>query len=150
MSNGLVAPVLSQVSYTGSLIVANFTYEDDPDWSSFQIALFEGSNPTPAQTAPCGALSGQLINPQMNTTSVWWVKIAATDSGTVGPYSNSIAVVVGPPQNVTVAADEAAIVVSWTPPVGATIAYGANLSLSAGQVAFSAKLTGSPGVYRPP
>src|SRR5436305_11584963 len=118
MSNGLVAPVLLQVSYTGSFIVANFTYEKK-DWSTFQIALFEGSNPTPTQVAPCGALSGQLINPQMNTTSVWWVKIAATDSGTVGPYSNSIAVVVGPPQNVTVAADEAAIVVSWASPVGA-------------------------------
>ena len=147
----MAAPVLSQVQYNGTQIRANFTYVD-PNQQTFQIALFEGSNTTPSQVASSGPLVATLNNPQMNNTSVWWVAIAAVTGGVVGPYSNRIAVVVDPPQNVSVIYDGSALQLGWSPPAGATVVYGATVSLintDTGDLLDSASFNSSPAIYRP-
>jgi hypothetical protein len=147
----MAAPVLLQVIYTGTQIRANFTYEDTKQ-QDFQIALFQGSSTSPTQTAPSGPLVAVLINPQMNTTSVWSVAIAAVVGGVTGDYSNRIAVIVGPPQNISVIADGSEVVLTWSPPAGATVAYGASVSLfnaATGDLLDNANFTASPGTFRP-
>lgn len=147
----MAAPVLSQVQYNGTLIRANFTYVD-PTQQTFQIALFEGANTTPSQVASSGPLVATLNNPTMNNTSVWSVAIAAVTGGVVGPYSNHIAVVVGPPQNISVIYDGDALQLAWSPPAGATVVYGSTVSLinaATGDLLASASFDFSPAVYRP-
>lgn len=147
----MTTPVLSQVHYSGTQIRANFTYEGK-DQQNFQIALFEGTGTTPAQVAPSGPLVAVLSNPRMNTTSVWSVAVAAIVGGVVGDYSNRIAVIVGPPQNISVTYDGSALVLAWSPPAGATVAYGATVSLFnavTGDLLDNASFTSAPGIFRP-
>lgn len=147
----MATPVLSQVNYSGTQIRANFTYSDSSQ-QTFQIALFEGSNTTPSQVASSGPLVATLDNPTMNTTSTWWVAIAAVTGGVVGPYSNRIAVIVGPPQNISIIYDGTALQLVWSPPAGPTVAYGANVSLinaTTGDLLDSASFNSSPATYSP-
>ena len=143
-------PLLSTVHYNGSEIRAHFTY-DVPGWSTFQIALFEGTNTKPTQTAKSGPLLAILPNPQMNLTSVWTVRIATITGVVVGDYSNAIEVIVGPPQNVVLNYDGEALKLNWLPPAGATHVTGAQLSLYANDE-FVAETTfvAQPGVFRLP
>ena len=143
-------PLLSTVHYNGSEIRAHFTY-DVPGWKTFQIALFEGSNTEPSQTAGSGPLLAILPNPQMNLTSVWTVRIAAVTGIVPGEYSNAIEVIVGPPQNVVLHYDGEALKLNWLPPAGATHVTGALLSLFAnGEFVSEATFDAQPGVYRLP
>lgn len=147
----MATPVLSQVVYNGTQIRANFTYED-PNLKTFQIGLFEGTSTTPAQTAPSGALVATLINPQMNTTSVWSVAIAAVINGIPGPYGNRMPVIVGPPQDISVICDGSGLVLTWSPPAGATVVLGATISLfnaTTGDLLDNTNFDSSPGVFRP-
>lgn len=143
-------PSLSTVHYNGSEIRAHFTY-DVPGWSTFQIALFEGTNTKPTQTAKSGPDLAILPNPQMNLTSVWTVRIAAVTGQSPVDYGNAIEVIVGPPQNVVLNYDGEALKLNWQPPAGATHVTGAMLSLYAnGEFVADTTFEAQPGVYRLP
>ncbi len=151
MSNGLTAPVLSQVQWIGTTTIqANFTFSSG---STFQIGLFQGTNETPTQTAAATPGVAMLSNPQVDTTSVWTIRIAQTSGSTVGPYSNAIPVIVGPPLNITVANDGNALALTWAPPAGATVADGASvllLNAATGVIIDNITAEGTAAVYRPP
>jgi hypothetical protein len=125
------APVLGQVTYSteSNEITANWT----ASWAgTYRLALFKDFGTDPIQYSDWPGRFGVLSNPVLDTASVFTVAVATLDGTTVGPYSNPVAVIVGPPQNVRLDYDGEALVLSWTVPAGATVATGAEIVLRIG------------------
>jgi len=146
----MATPVLSEVTYSGKEIRANFTYEDN-NQADFEIALFEGTSTTPAQVASSGRIVAMLSNPQLNTTSVWSVAIAAKIGGVVGEYSSRSAVIVHTPSISDVAYDGANVTGSVTAPGGVALdSPTLKVTLYANEIATGEPVTTTDGRFTIP
>lgn len=117
-----IAPTLTQAAYDGAQVSATWTAVDQIPVTGYVLYLYQGQSV--AGQAAFAGLTGAIPGALSGTD--YTLRVQAVGAGVVGPFSDPLVVVSGPPVGVTVDVSDS-IQVTWEAAPGAT-GYVATLS----------------------